>query len=69
MKYAVGIPIISGTAHVNHEIRKDQYERLLSILAEEGMQPVIENSTFNYEAWITVIAAEVISKKDGDAND
>lgn len=69
MRYAVGIPIISGTAHVNHEIRKDQYERLLSILAEEGMQPVIENSTFNYEAWITVIAAEVISKKDGDAND
>ena len=69
MKYAIGIPIIGGIAHVNYEVLEEQYKRLLSILAEEGMQPVIENSTFNYEAWITVIAAEVISKKDGDAND
>jgi len=67
MKFAIGIPIIGSTAHVNCEVLEDQYKRLLSILAEEGMRPVIENSTFNGDAWATVIAAEImnIDEKEG----
>lgn len=69
MKYAIGIPIIGGIAHVNYEVLEEQYQRLLSVLTMEGLRPVTKSSAFNDEAWITVIAAEVISKKDGDAND
>jgi hypothetical protein len=67
MRYAVGIPIISGTAHVNNEIRKDQYEKLLSVLAANCLQPVTKNYTFNGEDWTTVIAAEImnIDEKEG----
>lgn len=67
MRYAIGIPIIGGIAHVNYEVLEEQYKRLLSILAEEGMQPVVENSTFNGEDWTTVIAAEImnIDEKEG----